>query len=202
MGEARWYAAYTKHQHEKKCADLLAQKGIESYLPLYHSLRQWRDRRKRLTLPLFPGYVFFRSTMNTRLEVLSTPGVFFIVESAGRACPIPEHEIESIRILTNSEAVIEPHAYLNPGDSVQVRCGPLTGVCGILTRIKNRYRVVICVELLRQGVSVEVDLADVEKMPRGWAGDFRERQIPNGKPGRDNVTLGPSSRCGGLVSLR
>jgi len=163
-GTARWYAVYTKHQHERKSADLLARKGIEVYLPLYRCVRQWQDRKKKLVLPLFPGYVFFRSTLSDRTEILGTPGVFFIVTSAGRACPIPDQDIHSLQTMTNSQAVIEPHPFLHSGDLVRIRRGPLAGVRGILTRLKNQDRLVLCVELLRKAVSVEVDVWDVEKI--------------------------------------
>ena len=185
---ARWYAAYTKHQHERKCADLLTRRGVEVYLPLYRCVRQWQDRRKKLALPLFPGYVFFRSTLSNRIEILSTPGVFFIVASAGRASSIPDQDIHSLRTMTNSQAIIEPHPFLHSGDLVRIRRGPLAGVRGILTRLKNQDRLVLCVELLRKAVSVEVNVWDVEKMPArnapigtagirpanpGWATDHR-----------------------------
>jgi len=199
---AHWYAAYTKHQHEKKSADLLAQKGIESYLPLYLSIRQWRDRKKKLALPLFPGYVFFRSTLNRRFDVLNTPGIFFIVESGGRACPIPDEDIESIRILTNSQAVIEPHVYLHSGDAVEIRRGPLMGVRGILTRVKNRHRVVICVDPLRKAVSVEIDLADVEKMPGSGARERRDRPFPGERTKGDGWAAGESPHRSGQVNLQ
>ncbi|HTU32743.1 MAG TPA: UpxY family transcription antiterminator [Candidatus Acidoferrum sp.] len=163
---ACWYAVYTKHQHEKKCADLLQRKSVEAYLPLYQSVRRWQDRKKIIALPLFPSYIFVRSTLETRLEILSTPGVFFIVGVAGRACPIPDQDIESMRTMTNSRARIEPHPYLKSGEHVRIFRGPLSGVQGILSRASNKDRVVLCVEPLQKAVSVEVDLADVEKVAR------------------------------------
>jgi transcription antitermination factor NusG len=167
--DARWYAVYTKHQHEKKAADLLTRKGVEVYLPFHHSVRQWQDRKKTLALPLFPGYVFLRSTLENKAEILSTPGLFFIVESAGHACSIPDHEIESLRTITSSQALIEAHPFLHSGDYVWIQRGPLAGVRGILTRVKNQNRVVLCVELLRKAVSVEIDVADVEKIGNSYA---------------------------------
>lgn len=162
--DPRWYAIYTKHHHEKKSADLLARKGIEAYLPLYRSVRQWQDRKKKLDVPLFPGYVFIRSTLENRTEILGTPGVFFIVASVGQSCWIPDQDIESMRTMTKSRALIEPHPFLRSGDYVRIRRGPLEGVQGILTRVKNQDRVVLCVELLRKAVSVEIVITDVEKM--------------------------------------
>ncbi|HTR48139.1 MAG TPA: UpxY family transcription antiterminator [Verrucomicrobiae bacterium] len=164
LGNPRWYAVYTKHQHEKKSADLLARKGLEVYLPLYESVRQWRDRKKTLNVPLFPGYVFLRSTLDNRLEILTTPGIFFIVATAGHACSLPDREIESMKTLTTSHAAIEPHPYLKSGDHVRIRRGPLAGVSGILTWVRNQHRVVLGVELLQKAVSVEVIASDLEKI--------------------------------------
>lgn len=167
----RWYALYTKHHHEKKSADLLARKGIEAYLPLYSSLRQWRDRRKRLEVPLFPGYVFIRSTLENRTEILGTPGVFFIVASGGQSCWIPDHDIESMQTMTKSRGLIEPHPFLRSGDYVRIHRGPLAGVRGILTRVKNQDRIVLCVELLRKAVSVEIVITDVERIRKSDEGN-------------------------------
>lgn len=156
-----WHAIYAKHHHEKKSAAVLSRKGFDVYLPLYSSLRSWRDRKKRVELPLFPGYLFLRSDLADRLEILKTPGVFFIVASAGRVCAIPDEDIASMRALTRSPAAIEPHPFLTSGDYVCVHSGPLTGFRGILTRVKNQHRVVLCVDLLRKAVSVEIDIKDV-----------------------------------------
>jgi transcription antitermination factor NusG len=160
-----WYAVYTKHQHEKRASEILAHKGFDVLLPLYKAAHKWKDRTKTVSLPVFPSYVFLRTKMDRKLEILMTPGVFWLVENAGRACPIPESDIDAIRKITYSGARVEPHTYLNCGEHVRVRRGPLTGIEGILTRIKNRYRVVLSVEVLQKAVAVEVDAAIVEPLP-------------------------------------
>jgi transcription antitermination factor NusG len=166
LPSSRWYAIYTKHQHEKKSAELLARKRIEVYLPLYDCVRQWQDRRKKLEVPLFPGYVFVRSTLENRIDILRTPGVFFIVESAGRACSVPDRDVESMRTMSHSRAAIQPHPFLQGGDYVRIHRGPFTGVQGILTRVKGQHRIVLCVELLRKAVSVEIMASDAEKIEK------------------------------------
>lgn len=161
---AKWYAAYVKHQHERKAADLLDRKQVETFLPLHKELHRWKDRKKTVSLPLFPGYVFLFSDLRNKLQILSTPGVFFLVENAGRACPIPAQEIASIQRIVESGLSAEPHPYINSGDMVRVSSGALAGITGILTRFKNRYRVVLAVELLRKAVSVEVDTDNLERV--------------------------------------
>jgi len=160
----KWYALYTKHHHEKKAADVLARKGIETFLPLNRSLRQWKDRKKMVAMPLFPGYLFLRSDLSNRVEILNTPGVFFLVESAGHACPVPEHEIEAVRAVAESDVKLEPHPYLEHGERVRIRSGPLAGICGLVVQSRNQHRVVISVELLRKAVAVAVDLENLEKI--------------------------------------
>ena len=166
--QAAWYAAYTKHQHEKKAAEHLAKKAFEVFLPLYVSAHRWADRTQMVSLPLFPGYVFLRTDLERKLEILRTPGVFGLVGYAGRASAIPDSDLEMVRKVTENGAGIEPHPYLKCGDRVRVRVGPLAGAEGILTRVKNRYRVVVSVELLQKAVAVEVDLSVLERLSSGF----------------------------------
>ena len=162
LQEASWYAIYAKHQHEKTAADLLTRKGFEILFPVYRSVRRWKDRNKILLLPLFPCYLFVRTDLSRKVDILRTAGVFWLVESGGCACPIPESDIQAINKILRSSAEFEPHPYLKVGERVRVRHGLLEGVEGILTRFKNQYRVVLTVEPLQRAVAVEVNLAAVE----------------------------------------
>jgi len=85
-----WHAVYTRHQHEKRVAFNLIHKGFETFLPLYSTARQWKDRTKQLSLPLFPCYVFFQGGLDRRLEIVSTPGVYWWLASAGEPAVIPD----------------------------------------------------------------------------------------------------------------
>jgi len=163
-----WYAVYTKHQHEKTASDVLAGKGFEVFLPLFRTEHRWKDRTKVISLPLFPCYVFLRTSSDRKLEILRTPGVFWLVESAGRPCAIPDSEIEAVRRIMQSSAKVEPHPYLKCGDYVRVREGPLAGIEGVLTRVRNRCRVVLSVELLQKAIAVEVDFSAVERINPRW----------------------------------
>jgi transcription antitermination factor NusG len=162
--ELSWYAIYAKHHHEKKIAELLSLKGTEVFLPLFISVRRWKDRKQKVAEPLFPGYVFVRSDLRDRVSILSTPGVFFLVENAGRACAIPDAEVDAIRRVVGSERSFEPHPYLQAGERIRVLDGPLAGISGFFVRLKKQDRIVVSIELLRKSVSVEVDLANVEKI--------------------------------------
>jgi transcription antitermination factor NusG len=159
-----WYAVYTRHQHEKSAASLLERKEFEVFLPVYRTVNRWQDRNQLVVLPLFPCYLFLRAGSGHKLDILRTAGVRWLVESGGRACEVPETEIESLRNICSVGDRVRPHSFLMQGDPVRICAGPLAGTQGFFVREKNQYRVVVSVELLRQAVSVEIDLRDVESM--------------------------------------
>jgi transcription termination/antitermination protein NusG len=161
-GDQPWWALYTRHQHEKTVAEMLATKGFEVFLPLYDSMRRWKDRKKMLSLPLFPCYVFVRGNLERKLQVVTTPGVHMILYRGEQLAVIPEPEIQAIRSAVEGDFRVEPHPFLKCGDRVRVIRGSLSGVEGLLTRKKNLYRLVLSVEMLAQSVAVEIDAFDVE----------------------------------------
>ena len=160
--DSDWWALYTRHQHEKVVADMLMAKGLEVFLPLYESVRRWKDRSKVLSLPLFPCYVFVRGGLNRRLQVVTTPGVHMILNHGENVATIPEDEIQAIRLTVEGHFRVEPYPFLKCGERVRVTRGTLEGVEGVLIRKKNMYRLVLSVEMLAQSVAVEIDAADVE----------------------------------------
>ena len=161
-----WNAVYTRHQHEKMIAKSLADGGFEAFLPTYTTVRQWTDRKKQISLPLFPCYVFFRGDFERRLRVLKTPGVHCWVMFAGQPAVIPDVEIDAIRRAVESGYRVEPHPFLRTGDWVRVKSGSLADVEGILVRRKSSYRLVLSCVLLGKSVSVEVDAFSVSPISR------------------------------------
>lgn len=159
-----WYALYTKHQHEKKASSYLEKRGFQVLLPTHRSANRWKDRTKVISVPIFPCYVFVQAALDRKLDLLRAPGVFWMVGNSRGASAVPELEIDALRKIMRSGARVEPHPYLKNGDRVRIRGGPLSGLEGILIRIKNTYRVVLSVELLQKAVAVEVDLSTVERL--------------------------------------
>lgn len=159
--ELRWYAAYTCANHEKGVARQLEVRSVEFYLPLYEKLSRWKDRRVRVHLPLFSGYVFVRMALEEKLRVLQIPGVVRLVGFNGQPTALPNEEMEALRNSLASKLCVEPHPFLSIGRRVLIRSGPLAGLQGILIRKKGSFRFVLSLELIQRSIAVDVDGADV-----------------------------------------
>lgn len=156
-----WYAAYTCSRHEKRIAQQLQERGIEHFLPVYRSVRRWKDRKKEIELVLFPGYVFVHLELIHRLEVLQLPGVVRFVSFNGHPAALPGSDIEALRNGLAHNVLLEHHPFLNVGQRVKVVYGPLTGAQGILVRRRNNARLVISIEAIMRSVALEIDEADI-----------------------------------------
>lgn len=166
-----WWVLYTRHQHEKVVAETLSAKGFEVFLPLYKSVRHWKDRTKKLSLPLFPCYVFVRGGLDRRLRAMTTPGVHMVLSNGERIALIPNEEIEAIQRAVEEPSRVEPHPFLNCGERIRVTRGCLEGVEGVLIRKKNQYRLVLSLDMLARSVAVEIDASDVQPaVERNMAG--------------------------------
>jgi transcription antitermination factor NusG len=160
-----WYAAYTCPRHEKYVAQQLIRRRIGSFLPLYSSVRRWKDRRKQIDLPLFPGYVFVQMNEGNRLDILRLPGVVQLVCFQGKPAAIATSEIEALRHGSSGSVVVQPHPYLKEGRRVRIISGPMVGTEGIYVRRKQQTRLVISISLIQRSVSMEIGEADVEPIP-------------------------------------
>jgi transcriptional antiterminator NusG len=157
-----WYAVWTRSRHEQVVREQLERKGLEAFLPTITRWSRWKDRKKQIDWPLFPGYCFVRFNGAERLPVLKCTGVVNIVSFDGDIVAIPEHEIESIRRLVESDLQFDPCPLIREGMMVEVSHGPLKGVVGRLVRKGAHARLVLSVDLIGQAVSVEVDASDVK----------------------------------------
>lgn len=167
---SQWYALTVKPNHERAVAQALVCKNLESFLPLYLTRRRWSDRIKELELPLFAGYVFCRFADGERTKALTTPGVTSVVGFGNRPAPVTEEEIHAVRTMLASGLPVGPWPYLRVGERVRIEAGPLRGLEGILTQVKDVWRVVVSVELLQRSVAAEVDRDVLEVVNRGVRG--------------------------------
>jgi transcription antitermination factor NusG len=158
----QWCVAYTSANHEKRVTEQLVQRSVEHFLPTYESVRRWKDRRTKLHLPLFPGYVFVCLPVCDRIKVLQVPGVACLVGFNGQPAVVADQEIEALRSSIAPHLGVQPHPYLKVGHRVKIRRGILAGVEGILVRRKNALRVVLSIDLIMRSVSIEVDASDLE----------------------------------------
>jgi len=156
-----WFAVWTRSRHEAAVHAQLMGKGVEAFLPTIPKWSRWKDRRKRVDWPLFQGYCFARVRPEQVRVVQTCGGVAGLVSFNGKAASIPDEEIEGIRSLVASDLQFDPCPFLPEGSRVEVIAGPLQGVTGRLVRKGTRARLFLSVDLIGQGVSVEVDAADV-----------------------------------------
>jgi transcription antitermination factor NusG len=159
--EQHWYAAYTCANHEKRVAAEVEARDVEHFLPVYASVRRWKDRRVSLELPLFPGYVFVRLALRDQVRVLQIPSVVRLVGFNGQPAALPDEEMEILRSGLSQRLRAEPHPFLTVGRRVRITGGPFAGLEGILQRKKNSLRVVVSLSLIQRSVAVDVDVADV-----------------------------------------
>jgi transcription antitermination factor NusG len=162
--DSHWYAVYTCANHEKQVASQFLERSIEHFLPLYESTRRWADRKKRIQLPLFDGYVFVRIALRDRLNVLRVPSVVKLVGFNGQPAAVSSGEMEFLKNTLLPELRAEPHPYLTAGRRVRIVRGALQGAEGILIRKKKASRVVVCMDLIARAASVEVESADLERI--------------------------------------
>lgn len=160
----KWYALYTRPRHEKKVYDQLIEKGVVAFLPVVERVRQWKDRKKRVEMPLFNSYVFVRIDLKDRYYSLQTHGVVRLVSFGGNPASIPDWQIEQLQQVIKHPDTLELEHYLREGDWVEVTTGPFKGVKGRLKELRGQTRLVINIDGIYQSVSFVIDKDQVEKM--------------------------------------
>src|SRR5215469_3348455 len=162
VGTERWYAIQTRSRHEKRVAEQLKARSIESFLPIHRCRRKWKNGvLADLELPLFPGYLFARPAIGERALVLQLPGIIGFAASTAHPTPVPDDDIDALRKIAESLGA-EPHPFLNIGDRVRIVAGPLAGWEGILIRRKQELRLVLSIQIIMRSISVEVSELDIE----------------------------------------
>jgi transcription antitermination factor NusG len=171
MQDAPWYVLQVHTRREKWIAHALRTSGKTVCLPLQDSLREWSDRRTRVELPLFPGYVFCQFDLASGASIFEVPGVLSIVGSGGRGIAIEPEEAQALQALERAKVSVDPWPCLKAGDWVVVESGALYGLIGILLDSRKTARVVVSMTLLNRAVAVEVDRAAVKpvKQPKQYA---------------------------------
>ena len=153
----KWYAIYTRPRHEKKVHDLLIEKKLEVYLPTVTRVRLWKDRKKKVEMPLFPSYIFVNFDYKFRFDVLHTHGIVKIVNFKGEPAEVPDWQIESLKTMLEHPETLRTENYIQPGETIEVTEGPFKGMRGMVKTMKGSSRLVVTIEGIMQTVSVEID---------------------------------------------
>jgi transcriptional antiterminator RfaH len=164
LEEARWYAIQVRCRFEKKASLQLQDKGIDAFVPTLKQRRRWSDRWQIVEFPTFPGYAFvhLHPSAGRRLQVLQTHGVMGFVAFGGALIPIPDKQIEDVRVLSSRDVPCSAYPFLKVGQRVRVRGGCLDGIEGILTSNLGDKTLVISVEPIQRSIAVRVQDYDVE----------------------------------------
>ena len=164
----KWYALHTRSHFEQKVYDGLRGKSIETFLPRIQMMSRRKDRRKKILVPLLPGYVFVRTDLNPEehLRIVKTIGIVRMIGIRGKPVPANEDEISSLMVLDGTDRTVQNHAYMKKGDRVIIMEGPLKGLVGFYIRHNNRRdKIVVSVELLQRSLEIEVEDWALEKVP-------------------------------------
>ena len=159
-----WYAIYTRCHHERKVAKILSFDAFEVFFPTRRVLSARKDRRKLLEVPLLRNYLFVNTSKDRFTRINNTPGVAYVLGYNGVPTPVPDVEVDSLKILVHSGRQVMPHAYLREGDTVFIKEGPFRGVVGVLLKTDlQTWRLVVSVHLMNRSVVVTVPMEYVEK---------------------------------------
>jgi transcription antitermination factor NusG len=158
-----WFAVQTRYRFEKKVSAQLTNKGMEVFLPLRKETRCWSDRKKDVSVPLFPGYTFVLSDRSVvrRLLVLQTAGVMGFVSFAGTAAMIPRKQIQDLQLLLSEEVPFSMYPFVKMGQRVRVRGGCLDGLEGLLTQ-HEKGKLVVSIESIQRSLAIEIHAYEVE----------------------------------------
>lgn len=156
--QKHWRVFYTHPRAEKKCEERLQEQLIEAFLPKYIAVRQWKDRKKKVTEPLFRNYIFARVNDLERLRTLQTQGIVRCVTFAGKVAEVDPEEIEQLKILQSDQERLATVSYpqFKVGEYVAVKEGPMEGLRGEIIELRGQQYVVVRVHAIRQAVRVHV----------------------------------------------
>lgn len=160
----RWYALYTRSQHEKLVESQLFDRGIEAYTPKITLRRKWSDRFKLIEEPLFKSYCFAKFVLlEDKIKILSQDGVVKIVNFHGQYVPVEESTITSLKVLIDSKLKIDPYPYLKEDTKIMIKRGSLKGLQGYILEKRNKNTtLVVSIDSIRASVKCIVDIGSVD----------------------------------------
>jgi transcriptional antiterminator RfaH len=168
-----WYAVYTHSKAEKKVAAELAKNGIDHYLPLQMTIRQWSDRKKKVLMPLIKSYIFVHITPKEHISVVKVWGVMKIIHFGGKPVSIPDWQIRNLKILLDAEVPIgRDYDEFETGNEVHITQGSLKGLRGKILHVKGQHKLVISIDALNYNLTVDIDPRFVDPVAGNPVGEF------------------------------
>jgi transcription termination/antitermination protein NusG len=164
---AKWYAVHTRSRFEMKVFEGFSGKSIEAFVPKIQVMSRRKDRRKKILIPLLPGYVFVHFDMAPEVywDIIKTTGVVRMVSFRGEPVPARDEEVASLMILDGTDRTVQNRIYMSKGDRVMIMEGPLKGLVGFYLRHKGQSKkVVVSIELLQRSLAVEIEDWALEKI--------------------------------------
>ncbi len=165
--EKKWFVFYTKSRQEKKVNELLLKKKFEPFLPMQQVMRQWSDRKKKVTVPLFNSYIFVLVEEHRISEVLQVAGIAWNIRHNDKPAVLHQSELDTIQRFIETGWLIEAGAdfsQVEVGDMVKVLDGPLKGAIGRLTSVHNRHQFSVVLESIGQVITAQIDKLAVRKL--------------------------------------
>jgi transcription antitermination factor NusG len=160
-----WYAVYVRSRHEKSVYSALLDKGIDASLPMMTVVRKWSDRKKKMQIPLFRGYVFVKIDVNIdNLNVLQTAGVVKFIGIRNKPSRIPDEQIHWMHMLVAESDTVRAEKEIPVGQRVRVMIGPFKGIKGVVRRVGSRSRLVVLIESIMQAISIDIKPEHLEKI--------------------------------------
>jgi transcription antitermination factor NusG len=153
-----WYAIRTKSRHERVVSKQLEMDQLEFFLPTVQQSRQWSDRTKLIDVPLFPGYVFARipEFPSRKVQVLRKAGVIGFVTNERGAVPVPDGELNGVRLLLANRIPHASHPYLKVGQRIRITDGVLRGIEGILVGLGSKNGLVVSIDVIQRSLVIQL----------------------------------------------
>lgn len=160
----KWYALYTKPRHEFKALDQISSFDITTYLPTTTVLKQWSDRKKKITEPLFKSYIFINADEQERNLALSGNSIIKTIFFNGKPAVIPDWEIENLKLLLSNTSNVTVYNGIIKGTKVEIASGPMIGLEGVVSNIsKDQQTLSVSIEMLNRTVIVTLPSSTVIK---------------------------------------
>lgn len=162
-----WFAVYTLPRSERKVLERILEAGVQAYLPLITTVRIWSDRKKKVTTPLIPSYVFVRIEELKLNDVLKIQGVTGVLKYLKKPAKIQEFEIETLKILlkdSDNICLLDEGAAMLPGDKIMVKKGAFKGLIGECCQVNGKHRIIVVIHAVNHFFEVNVPMSFIEKI--------------------------------------